>query len=159
MNRAEKHEAVIRIKSLLDSSSVVILSHNKGLNVTAANKIRKRMKATEGSHYFIAKNTLMKLAVSGTKYESLTPLLNGPIAVACGVDPISVSKTLVSFIKEEANLEIVGGATAEEELDLSKIKMLASLPSFDEMRSKLLSVLQAPAAQIARVIAAYAEKS
>jgi large subunit ribosomal protein L10 len=101
----------------------------------------------------------MKLAVSGTKYESLTSLLTGPITVTCGADPISISKTLVSFAKEETKLEIIGGATVDENLDLSKIQLLASLPSFDEIRAKLLSVLQEPGAKLVRLLAAYAEKA
>ncbi len=122
-----------------------------------------------GASYKVSKNKLAKIALEGTDYAGLSDLLTGPVALATSVDPVAAAKAAIDFAKTNDKFEIVGGAMGSQMLDAEGVKSLASLPSLDELRSKLVGLLvapatkiatitQAPAAQIARVLSAYAEK-
>ena len=159
MNKIEKKESVERIRSLFESSEVVILAYNRGgLTVSAANDIHKRVKKEAGGKYFVAKNTLMRIAIRGTCYESLADLLVGPISVVCANEPTAAAKTLMKFCKDSGKLEIIGGVISKERVTVEHINMLATLPSLDELRAKLLSVIQEPARRIAYALSLHLEQ-
>lgn len=170
MNRAKKLQAVEELQSIFNEYDVVILAHNKGLKVSTSREIRNRVKKDAAGRYFVVKNTLAKIAVSGTSYEFLKDQFSGPTSIACSNDPTSIAKTIVKLCKDNSNLELVGGAIRGEALGIDSIKRLASLPSLDELRGKiiglltasagqLISILQAPSSQVVRVIDAYSKNS
>jgi large subunit ribosomal protein L10 len=122
-----------------------------------------------GASYKVAKNRLAKIALDGTDYSVLSDLLTGPTALATSIDPVAAAKVAIEFAKTNDKLEIVGGAMGAQLLNAEGVKALASLPSLDELRGKLVGLLQAPASklaaitaapagQLARVFNAYAEK-
>ena len=110
------------------------------------------------STYLVAKNTLTKLALRDTKFSSLTDLLSGPVTLSYSKDPVAVAKTLSSFCKENEKLEICGAVMDDRLLTLKEVEMLAQLPSLDELRSKIIGLISAPASKIARVVQAPAVK-
>ena len=129
-----------------------------------------RIKVREaGASFKVAKNSLAKIAAKGTAYEGMTDLFTGPTGIAASADPVAAAKVVVEFAKTNDKLEIVGGAMGSVVLNADGIKALATMPSLDEMRAKLIGLIQAPAtkiaqlstapaAKLARVFAAYAEK-
>ena len=168
MDRAEKKEAVAALKQTFNEANVVVITRNLGLTVAQSTQLRIRMRET-GASYKVAKNTLALIAVEGTPYAPISDMLTGPTALATSVDPVAAAKAVVEFAKTNDKLEIVGGAMGETLLDVNGVKALAELPSLDELRAKLIGLIQAPAskiartinepgAQLARVIGAYAAK-
>ena len=119
--------------------------------------LRKKIRET-GASLRVTKNRIARLAVKGTKFEGLADLFKGPVALAYAKDPISACKACVEFAKENEKLVIVGGALADKALTIEDIKALAAIPSMDELRAKLIGLLQAPASKMARVCKAYSEK-
>ena len=111
-----------------------------------------------GAGFRVTKNRIAKLALKGTKFEGLTELFNGPTAIAFANDPISACKACVEFAKTNEKLVIVGGALSDKILTIDEIKELAAIPSMDELRAKLIGLVQAPASKLARVTKAYSEK-
>ena len=105
-----------------------------------------------GASYKVAKNTLTLIAVEGTPYAPISDMLTGPTALATSVDPVAAAKVVVEFAKTNDKLEIVGGAMGETLLDVNGVKALAELPSLDELRAKIVGLIQAPASKIARTI-------
>jgi len=159
VDRIAKRETVERLRSLFGSSEVVILTHNKGgLTVSEANNVRKSIKNEANGQYFVTKNSLMRIAIKGTRHEILSDLLSGPISVICANEPASISKTLMKFCRDDGKLKVIGGMIANERVNVEHIGMLATLPSFDDLRAKLLSIIQEPARRIARLVALYSEK-
>jgi large subunit ribosomal protein L10 len=158
MNRTEKAQEIEAIKARLADSSLVVLTHNKGITAQQSNALRRALGA-EGATYKVAKNTLMKLAIKGTKYEGLADKLTGPVGIATSKDPVAAARIVHGFAKETNDkLVIIGGANDTEILSLDKVKFLATLPSLDGLRGKLVGLLQAPGAQLARLANAYATK-
>jgi large subunit ribosomal protein L10 len=168
MDRAEKKEAVAALKQTFNEANVVVITRNLGLTVAQSTQLRIRMRET-GASYKVAKNTLALIAVEGTPYAPISDMLTGPTALATSVDPVAAAKAVVEFAKTNDKLEIVGGAMGETLLDVNGVKALAELPSLDELRAKIVGLIQAPAtkiartisepgAQLARVIGAYAAK-
>lgn len=157
MNREQKQEKIDFMKARFEESELVILYHNKGLTVKQDMELRSALRA-EGGNAKVTKNTLARIAAKGTKYEHLADLLKGPTGIATSKDPISAARIVHNFAKTNPKLEIVGGADLEGPLPLDKIHFLATLPSLDQLRGKLVGILQAPGAQIARVVNAYATK-
>ena len=151
MKRSEKNNFVEKMKEELSSSSSVIVSHYAGLSVIETDDLRKSMR-DNGAKFKVTKNRLTKLALTDTKYESITDLFNGPTAIAFSNDPIAPSKVSVDFEKKFKNFKIVGGAFEGEKIDLDKIQFLASLPSLDEVRGKLVGLILAPAQKIASIL-------
>ena len=111
-----------------------------------------------GASLRVTKNRIARLAVKDTKFEGLADLFKGPVAMAYANDPIAACKACVEFAKNNEKLVIVGGALSDKALTLDEIKELAAIPSMDELRAKLVGLLQAPAAKLARVTKAYSEK-
>ena len=168
MDRAQKSEAVAQLNRTFQETGVVVVTRNLGLTVAHATALRVKMREAGGS-YKVAKNSLARIAAEGTDYASLSDLLTGPTALSTSVDPVAAAKVVVDFAKTNDKLEIVGGAMGTTVLDANGIKSLASLPSLDELRAKIIGlvqapatkvvqIVQAPAGQLARVLSAYAEK-
>lgn len=168
MDRAQKAEAVAELNATFNEVGVVVVTRNLGLTVAQSTVLRNKMREA-GASYKVSKNKLAKIALDGTEYLSLGELLTGPVGLASSKDPVAAAKVVIEFAKTNDKLEIVGGAMGKVMLDPNGVKALASLPSLDELRGKLVGLLvapatklatitQAPAAQIARVLSAHAEK-
>ncbi|WP_157216929.1 50S ribosomal protein L10 [Flavisphingomonas formosensis] len=168
MDRAQKAEAVAELNRTFSEVGVVVVTRNHGLTVAQSTQLRNKMREV-GASYKVSKNKLAKIALDGTDYLSLGEMLTGPVGLATSVDPVAAAKVAVEFAKTNDKFEIVGGAMGATALDVEGVKALATLPSLDELRAKLIgliqapaqklaSITQAPAAQLARVFAAYADK-
>ena len=157
MNREEKKQLLSDLNELFNASELVVVSHYKGLTVAEVSELRNAIRQA-GAGFRVTKNRIAKLALKGTKFEGLTELFNGPTAIAFANDPISACKACVEFAKTNEKLVVIGGAMGTGVLSIDEINRLASIPSMDELRAKLIGLLQAPAAQLARVTKAYSEK-
>jgi len=168
VDRTEKAAFVKALQSVFAETSFVLVSQNKGLTVADATNLRRRMRSA-GATFKVAKNRLTAIALDGTSFQGITPLLKGPTALAWSRDPVAVAKTAVEFAKTNDKFVILGGALGKQFLDADGVKALAELPSLDALRAQLVGliqtpatriagVLQAPAAQLARVLSAYATK-
>jgi len=151
VDRAQKRELVDRLNDQWKTSGVIVVAHYKGLTVAQMTDFRKRIKDA-GGVVKVTKNRLAKLAVKGTDVESISDLLQGQTCVAYSEDPISAARVSVKYARENDKLIILGGAMGRTRLDSDGVKALADLPSLDELRGKLIGLLQAPAAKIARIV-------
>ncbi len=169
MDRTEKREFVASLATVFANTSMVVVTRNQGLTVAEVTDLRRKMRAA-GATFKVAKNRLAMLALDGTRFDGIKPMLKGPTALAWSADPVAVAKTAVDFAKTNEKLVLIGGALGTQTLDASGVKALADLPSLDTLRARLLGmlstpatriagVLQAPAGQLARVLAAYAKAS
>jgi len=168
MDRSQKAEAVAQLNATFKEVGVVVVTRNLGLSVAQATELRTKMREA-GASYKVAKNRLAKLALADTDYEAIGDYLSGPTALATSVDPVAAAKAVVDFAKTTDRIEIVGGSMGPQLLDEAGVKALASMPSLDELRAKLVGLVQAPAtklaqlatapaAKLARVVGAYAAK-
>jgi large subunit ribosomal protein L10 len=168
MDRAQKTEAVAQLNATFNEVGVVVVTRNLGLTVAQATDLRNKMRDA-GASYKVAKNSLTKLAAEGTPYAQISDMLTGPTALATSPDPVTAAKIVAEFAKSNDKLEIVGGAMGDTLLDANGVKALATMPSLDELRAKIVGliqapatkvvqIVQAPAGQLARVFAAYADK-
>jgi large subunit ribosomal protein L10 len=161
MNRArlQKQADIEHLKSIMESSEIVIVSQNKGMTVAQVTELRRSLRA-QGAAYKVSKNTLVKIATKGTKYESVNNLMAGPTALSTTTgEPLVVAKTIYDFAKKfDGKLVIVGGAFGDMKLDVAAVEKLAKLPTLDQIRGTLVGLIQAPAAQLARLAQAYADK-
>ena len=151
MDRAQKSEAVAALKQTFQEVAVVVVTRNLGMTVAQSTALRGRMRDA-GASYKVAKNTLTLIAVEGTTYAPISDMLTGPTALATSADPVAAAKAAVDFAKTTDRFEIVGGAMGDTLLDVNGVKALAALPSLDELRAKIIGLVQAPAAKIARTI-------
>jgi large subunit ribosomal protein L10 len=168
LDRTEKHAFVAELAAVFAETSMVVVTQNKGLTVADVTKLRRQMREA-GATYKVAKNRLATLALDGTRFDGIAPLLKGPTALAWSRDPVAVAKAAIEFAKTNDKLVVLGGALGNQMLDASGVKALSELPSLDALRAKILGllnapatkiagVLQAPGGQLARVLAAYAKK-
>lgn len=168
MDRAQKEELVAKLNAVFSETSVVVVTRNLGLTVAQVNDLRGRMRDV-GASYKVAKNRLARIALEGTDYGTISDMLVGPTALATSTDPVAAAKAAVAFAKTTDKFEIVGGAMGNTVLDVNGVKALAELPSLDELRAKIIGLVNAPAtklaqlanapaAKLARVFGAYAEK-
>lgn len=168
MDRTEKREFVAELNQALQATTMVVVARNGGLTVAEASDLRRKMRAS-GSTYRVAKNRLAHLALEGTQFDGLKPLLKGPTALAWSTDPVAVAKAAVEFAKTNEKFTVVGGALGIRSLDLDGIRALADLPPLNVLRAGLLgmistpatriaAILQAPGGQLARVFGAYARR-
>jgi large subunit ribosomal protein L10 len=168
VDRAEKKECVESLAAVFKSTSAVVVAHYSGLTVAQMQSLRKQMRAA-GAQVQVAKNRLVKIALEGSDIASISGLMQGPTLIAHSSDPVAAAKVAVAFAKDNDKLVILGGAMGKTALNVDGVKSLATMPSLDELRGKLLGLLQAPAtklaqlttapaAKLARVVAAYAEK-
>lgn len=168
VDKAAKNDAVATLNGVFANTSVVVVAHYAGLTVAQFQKLRREMKAN-GATVKVAKNRLAKIALEGTDVASISNLLTGPTLIAYSSDPVAAPKVATAFAKENDKLVILGGAMGKTALNPDGVKALATMPSLDELRAKLLGLLQAPAtkiaqlstapaAKLARVFQAYADK-
>ncbi len=168
MDRTEKAELVTEYRQLFQDSALVVVTHYAGMTVKEMTDFRGQLRKA-GANYKVSKNRLTRLALEETNFKGIADLFTGPTGIAFSVDPIAAAKTAVNYAKTNEKLVILGGAFNGQVLDANGIKTLASLPSLDELRAKLLALLQtpatriagimqAPAGQVARVIGAYGAK-
>ena len=157
MNREEKTELLAELNGIFNGAESVVLAEYIGLTVAEADALRKKIREA-GASLRVTKNRIARLALKDTKFEGLTDLFKGPVVMAYASDPIAACKACVQFAKENEKLVIVGGALSDKMLTMDEIKELASIPSMDELRAKLVGLLQAPASKVARVCKAYSEK-
>ncbi|MDJ1157309.1 50S ribosomal protein L10 [Chelatococcus sp. SYSU_G07232] len=157
MDRAAKSELVSTLNEVFQSTGVVVVAHYAGLTVADMQKLRKEMKQV-GATVKVAKNRLAKIALEGTDVASIAPLLKGPTLLAYSSDPVAAPKVAVDFAKANDKLVILGGAMGRTALNPDGVKALASLPSLDELRGKLVGLIQAPATKIAQLVNAPAGK-
>lgn len=157
MNRTEKAELIETLQSTLSEAAAVVVTHQTGLTVAESSDLRGRMREA-GAGFKVTKNRLTKIALQGTKYEDITDLFTGPTAMGTSADPVAAAKVLVNFAKENDKLTVIGGSLDGKVLDKAGVEALAKLPSLDELRAKLVGLLNAPATQVARVTQAPAAK-
>ena len=168
MDRAQKSELVEALKQTFSETSVVVITRNLGMTVAQSTSLRNKMRDA-GASFKVSKNSLALIALEGTQYAPISDMLTGPTALATSSDPVAAAKVAVDFAKTNDKLEIVGGAMGDTLLDVNGVKALAELPSLDELRARIVGLVQGPAtkiarvlnepaAQLARVFAAYAGK-
>lgn len=168
MDRSQKTEAVAELNRTFKEVGVVVVTQNLGMTVAQSTQLRNRMREA-GATYKVSKNKLARIALEGTDYTSLSDMLTGPVALATSTDPVAAAKVATEFAKTNDKFVVVGGAMGTTLLDPAGVQALASLPSLDELRAKIVGLIvapatklatitQAPAAQLARVLSAYAEK-
>ncbi len=151
MDRAEKREVVSSLHDVFAKTGVVVVAHYAGLTVSDMTKLRRDMQDA-GGKVKVAKNRLVKLALEGTDAKGIADLLRGPTCIAYSEDPIAAPKVAVKFAKANDKFVILGGAMGPTVLDAKGVGSLASLPSLDELRGKLIGLIQAPASKIARTV-------
>ena len=157
MNREEKTQLLAELNELFNTAETIVVSHYKGLTVEEVSQLRDNIRKV-GAGFRVTKNRITRLALKGTKFEALSELFVGPTAIAFANDPISACKACVEFAKTNEKLLVIGGAMGTGVLSVDEIKRLASIPSMDELRAKIIGLLQAPGSQLARVTKAYSEK-
>ena len=157
MDRSQKADTVAQLSAVFNEVGVVVITRNLGMTVAQSTELRGKIRDA-GASYKVAKNRLAKLAIADTDYAGIGDFLTGPTAIATSVDPVAAAKAVVDFAKTTDRLEIVGGAMGTQVLNAEGIKALASMPSLDELRGKLVGLIQAPATKIAQLSTAPAAK-
>jgi large subunit ribosomal protein L10 len=169
VDRSQKKKLVDSLHDVLSKTELVVVTQQSGMTVAEVTTLRRQMRAA-GANFKVTKNRLARRALEGTKFAQLAPLFKGPTAVAYSTDPVAAAKVAVGYANANEKLTIVGGAMGETLLDSNGVKALATLPSLNELRGKLVGLLQtpatriaqvllAPAGQLARVVGAYANKA
>jgi large subunit ribosomal protein L10 len=153
VNRSEKAEAIAELNQTFKDANLVVVTRQSGLTVAEVTDLRRKVRAA-GASYKVAKNRLMLRALEGTSFKALGSHLKGPTAIAYSKDPVAAAKVIAAFAKDNEKLTIVGGALGEKTLDVAGIQALATLPSLDALRGKIIGLLQAPATKIAGVLVA-----
>jgi large subunit ribosomal protein L10 len=168
VDRAKKQELAATLHRDLADTVCVVITHQTGLSVAEVTQLRRQMRSA-GASYRVTKNRLVKRALEGTPFAGLSPLFTGPTAIAFSRDPVAAAKAAVEYANRNTKLTIVGGGLSGQLLDQAGVKALAVLPSLDELRGRIIGLLNAPATklavllqtpggQLARVLAAHAEK-
>ena len=157
MIRQDKVQAVADIEEIYSNNSAVIITHYHGLSVSQLSKLRKTL-SNEGSAFKVVKNTLAKIAAKNAGIEGVDSLFKGPVGIVYSTDPVSSAKIVTKFAKENDALKVVGGILDNSAVDSKVIAQLSSLPSMDELRGKVIGILQAPATKIACVVSAPASQ-
>lgn len=151
MDRAEKQAMIGTLQGVFQTSAVVVVAHYSGLTVAQMQKLRREMKAA-GATVKVAKNRLAKIALDGTDVATIAPLLKGPTLIAYSSDPVAAPKVAVDFAKAHDKFVILGGAMGKTSLNQDGVKALATMPSLDELRAKIVGLINAPATKIAQVV-------
>ncbi len=150
-NRKEKEKLISQIDEEIKDSQIIVVTKQTGLNAAETRDLRVALRK-EGVGLKVAKNKLVKHAIEKGPFAAIETFLRGPTALAYSKDPVAAAKASVAFAKKNDKFKVVGGIMNGEVLDEAKIKVLASLPSLDELRAKIVGLLQAPATKIARVL-------
>ncbi len=167
MDRIEKREFVAELSEVFADTSMIVVTRNDGMTVADVTALRRKMREA-GVSFKVAKNRLALLALQGTRFDGIAPLMKGPTALAWSADPVAAAKVAVDFAKANDKFVLLGGALGSQVLNADGVKALSELPSLDSLRAKILGliqapatkvagVLQAPAGQLARVFSAYAD--
>ncbi len=157
MNKEQKKQYIDEMTTQFDKSEAVIVTHYQGLNVNQLDDLRKKMR-DHGIRFKITNNRITKLALEKTRCKELSDLFTGPTAVALSDDAITSAKILTKFSKENENLKILGGIMGADILDVAGVKNVATLPSIDEARAKIVGILRSPAQKITSILLAPASK-
>ncbi len=157
MDRSQKADAVAALNANFNEVGVVVITRNLGMTVAQTTALRVKMRDA-GASFKVSKNSLAKLAIQDTNYAGIGDMLTGPVALATSVDPVAAAKIAVEFAKTNDKLEILGGAMGTLVLNADGIRALATMPSLDELRAKLIGLVQAPATKIAQIVTAPASK-
>ena len=168
MDRSHKEALVTSLHDQLSDTVCVVITHQTGMTVAEVTELRRQMRAA-GASFKVTKNRLARRALAGTKFERLSPMFTGPTAIAFSRDPVAAAKVAVEFANRNEKLRIVGGGLNDQQLDVQGVKSLATMPSLDQLRARLIgmlqtpatriaSILQAPGGQIARVLSAHAKQ-
>ena len=168
MDKTQKAEVVEDLNGVFANAGSVVVAHYKGLTVAELSDLRTRMRAA-GASFRVAKNRLAVRALKGTPIEGISGLFTGPTGIAVSSDPVAAAKVSAAYAKDNDKLVILGGSVGTTTLDANGVKALATLPSLDALRGKIVGLLvapatkiagvvQAPAGQLARVIGAYSKK-
>lgn len=169
MNRTQKQELIETLNAKIGASSIVLVAHYKGLTVAEITDLRVKVKKS-GAGFKVTKNKLTQRALKGTKFEQISAMFVGPTAIAYSSDPVAVAKIIADFAKLNDKFIMLGGAFGDSMLDAKAVVELSKLPSLDELRAKIVgliqapaqriaSILQAPGGQVARVIGAHSRKT
>lgn len=168
MDRAQKAVAIEELNQSFGETESIVVTQNLGLTAGQASDLREKMRAN-GVSYKVSKNRLVLRALQGTRFEGIGHLLKGPVGLATSKDPVAAAKIAATFAKDNEKFIILGGALGDKVLDKAAVDALSKLPSLDEIRAMLLALFQtpatriatisqAPASQVARVLKAYADK-
>jgi large subunit ribosomal protein L10 len=157
VERAEKKELIGVLQQVFQTTGVVVVAHYSGLTVAQMQKLRKEMKQA-GATVKVTKNRLAKIALDGTDVATIAPLLKGPTLLAYSSDPVAAPRVAVDFAKGNEKFVILGGAMGKTALNTDGVKALATLPSLDELRAKIVGLVQAPATKLAQLVNAPAAK-
>lgn len=168
MDRTEKRQFVTGLHEALTGTSMIVVTRNQGLSVAEATDLRRKMRAA-GATFKVAKNRLANLALDGTRFDGIKPLLKGPTALAWAQDPVAVAKAAVEFAKTNEKFVLIGGALGAQTLNADGVRALAELPGIDTLRARIVGmiatpatrvagVLQGPGGQLARVFGAFAKR-
>ena len=169
MDRTQKEETVEALKASFAGTALIVVAHYTGLTVAEITDLRRRMLKADAS-FRVTKNRLARIAIRGTNYENLDELFRGPTAIALSNDPVAAAKVAAAYAKENEKFVILGGGLGAQRLNPAAVQALATLPSIDQLRAKIIgiiqtpatqlaSIVQAPGGQLARVIQAYADKA
>lgn len=168
MDRTEKQATISALNQALSATSLVVVTRQSGMTVAEVTDLRRKMRAA-GASFKVTKNRLARIALKGTQFENLDGLFVGPTAIAYSSDPVVAAKVATDYAKTNDKFKVIGGGLGGVQLDDAGILALAKLPSLNELRGRLLGmiqtpatriagVLQAPGGQVARVLSAYAKK-
>lgn len=157
MDRAEKREMVSFLDEVFTDSGSVVVTHYAGLTVAEMTDLRRQMKEA-GATFKVIKNRLAKIALENTDRTSVAPLFTGPVGIAYGEDPVAAPKVLTAYAKKNDKLVIIGGLIGPAAMDSKGVEALATMPSIEELRSKLLGCMMQPASNLARVLNQPGEK-
>jgi large subunit ribosomal protein L10 len=168
MDRAGKVKALEMLKGVFADAGAVVVTHYSGLTVAEMSDLRTKLRA-EGASLKVIKNRLAKIALDGKGGDEAADLFKGPVAIAYAPDPVSAAKVCAAYAKDNEKLVLIGGLMDDSVLDQKGVEALAKMPSLDQLRGKIIGVLQAPATkvagvlqapagQLARVVSAYSKK-
>ena len=157
MNKEQKKNYITQMTAQFENSKAVMVTHYQGLTMPQLDELRSKMRE-HGIVFKITKNRITKLALEKTKCKELSKLFTGPTAVALSSDAITSAKILTNFSKENSSLKILGGIMGEDILDVAGVQNVATLPSLDEARAKIVGILRSPAQKIASILLAPASK-
>ena len=150
MDRTQKEALVASFNEAFSGATLVIVTSQNGLTVAQSTKLRREMR-NAGANFKVTKNRLTRLALKGTKFEYLSTLFTGPTGIAYSDDPVAAARIAVKFADDNESFVVLGGGLEEQALDVPAVTALAKLPSLDELRGKLVGMIQTPATRIAAV--------
>ena len=157
MNKERKKTYIEEMKGFFTKNESVFITHYQGLSVKQIDELKSEMRK-HGILFKITKNRITKLALEGSKFKKLEKLFTGPTAVAFSEDAITSAKILTKFAKTNTNLKIIGGIMEDEPLSVEDVEKIATLPTLDEARAKIVGILSTPAQKILSILLAPGSK-